>query len=419
MGQISGIQIPADAIKSGMQNLELSAVVRQSDAAKEEESTREQPGNDPAASEVLSNPVEAISQEVEKAKRAPKRAGLLSFKTANDWVEEALNSPDPKMYFHNLIVQFENTVIFASSNVGKSILAVQIAEAIALYEKIMYIDLELSTKQFQMRYSDTSTGEVHIFPTNFIRAEIDPELIAGADLEQEILDSIEEAAKQGIKFFVIDNITFICNDSEKGATAGSFMMKLIRLKKKFNLTTIVIAHTPKRRGFEPITQNDLAGSAKLINFFDAGIALARSAKDTNLRYLKQVKVRTGEYQYDAENVIVLDMTKNDGFLKFEIQGYSKEEDHLKNRESGDNVEEILSILRLRKDGKSLREIAKILEMSLGMVQRRLKTAEEQNITLDEDKEDSVSEPYRVSETIQPIQPIQSSDVRLPFKDEED
>lgn len=416
MGQISGIQIPADAIKSGMQNLELSAVVRRSDAAKEEESTREQPGNDPAASEVLSNPVEAISQEVEKAKRAPKRAGLLSFKTANDWVEEALNSPDPKMYFHNLIVQFENAVIFASSNVGKSILAVQIAEAIALYEEIMYIDLELSTKQFQMRYSDTSTGEVHIFPTNFIRAEIDPELIAGADLEQENLDSIEEAAKQGIKFFVVDNITFICNDSEKGATAGSFMMKLIRLKKKFNLTTIVIAHTPKRRGFEPITQNDLAGSAKLINFFDAGIALARSAKDTNLRYLKQVKVRTGEYQYDAENVIVLDMTKNDCFLKFEIQGYSKEEDHLKNRESGDNVEEILSILRLRKDGKSLREIAKILEMSLGMVQRRLKTAEEQNITLDEDKEDSVSEPYRVSET---IQPIQSSDVRLPFKDEED
>ena len=70
------------------------------------------------------------------------------------------------------------------------------------------------------------------------------------------------------------NITFICNDSEKGATAGSFMMKLIRPKKKYFLTTIVIAHTPKRRGWEPITQNDLAGSAKLINFFDAVILLS-------------------------------------------------------------------------------------------------------------------------------------------------
>ena len=278
--------------------------------------------------------------------------------------------------------------------------------------------LELSTKQFQMRYSDIATGLIHIFPSNFIRAEIDPELIAGADLEQEILDSIEEAAAQGISFFIIDNITFICNDSEKGDTAGSFMMELIRLKKKFNLTTIVIAHTPKRRLWEPITQNDLAGSTKLINFFDAGIALARSAKDTNLRYLKQVKVRTGEYQYDAENVIILDISKTDGFLKFEVQGYAREDDHLRNRESSDNVEEILSILRLRKDGKSLREIARTLEMSLGMVQRRLRTAEEQNITLQEDSDSSVSDCIGVSDAIQPIHPIHPDTARLPFKEED-
>ena len=64
------------------------------------------------------------------------------------------------------------------------------------------------------------------------------------------------------------------------------MMRLIRLKKKYGPTTVVIAHTPQRRAWEPVTQNDLAGSAKLINFFDAGIALSRSAKDNNLRYLK-------------------------------------------------------------------------------------------------------------------------------------
>lgn len=104
-----------------------------------------------------------------------------------------------------------------------------------------------------MCYSDISTGEIHIFPANFTRAEINPELIVGADLEQEILASIEEAAAQGTRSFVIDNITFICNDSEKGATAGSFMMRLIRLKKKYGLTTVVIAHTPKRRAWEPIT----------------------------------------------------------------------------------------------------------------------------------------------------------------------
>ncbi len=365
------------------------------------------------------NPVQGILEEVEKAKHAPKRVGLLSIKSANAWIEDSIKTPDPKTYFHDLIVQYENTVIFASSNVGKSILAIQIAEDIARTEKIMYVDLELSAKQFQMRYSDLTTGEIHIFPSNFTRAEIDPELIVGADLEQEILDSIEEAAKQGTHFFVIDNITFICNDSEKGATAGSFMMKLIRLKKKYGLTTIVIAHTPKRRGWEPITQNDLAGSAKLINFFDAGIALARSAKDNNLRYLKQVKVRTGEYRYDAENVIVYDVAKSGGFLKFELQGYAKEDDHLKNREGSDDYDEIIEILKLQRDGKTVRDIAETLDMSKSTVQRRLDKAKACNITIPKETAESVPPVPSVPHVGQAGQTGQARSESLPFKDEED
>ncbi len=162
-----------------------------------------------------STPVEAILTEINNARKAPRRVGLLSIKPANVWIEDSINTPDPKTYFNGLIVQYENTVIFASSNVGKSIFATQIAEEIAREEKVLYVDLELSGKQFQMRYTDPATGYRHIFPDNFSRAEIDPELIIGSDLEEEILASIEEAAVQGTRFFVVDNITFICNDSEK------------------------------------------------------------------------------------------------------------------------------------------------------------------------------------------------------------
>ena len=363
------------------------------------------------------SPIELVAQAVDAAERAPKKVGLLSIKSANDWIEDSLKMPDPKTYFNGLIAQYENTVIFAASNVGKSILAMQIAEHIAWNEHILYLDLELSSKQFQMRYTDDVTGEVHVFPANFHRAEIDPEYIVGVDLEQEILDSIEEAAKQGITFFVIDNITFICNDSEKGATAGSFMMKLIRLKRKYNLTTIVIAHTPKRRSCEPITQNDLAGSAKLMNFFDAGIAIARSAKDNNLRYLKQVKVRTGEYKYGADNVIIFDISKDNGCLKFELQGYAKEDDHIKNRDSGDDYDEIIGILKLQREGKTVREIAEILDMSKSSVQRRLDTAKKNNITIPEEKTDSVPPVPSVPHVGQAVQTGQELNLRLQFEDE--
>lgn len=365
------------------------------------------------------NPIEDMQKEFDKARRAPRRVGLLSVKKANDWIEDSLNTPDPKTFFNGLIVQYENTVIFASSNVGKSIFAMQIAEHIAMSEKIMYLDLELSSKQFQMRYTDRDSGEIHVFPEKFSRAEIDPELIVGGDLEQEILDSIEEAAKQGTRYFVVDNITFICNDSEKGATASAFMMKLIYLKKLYSLTIIVIAHTPKRRGWEPITQNDLAGSAKLMNFFDAGIALARSAKDNNLRYLKQVKVRTGEYIYDAENVIVYDVAKTNGCLRFELQGYAREDEHLSNKDGSDDYSEMIEVLKLQRDGKTVREIALILNMSKSTVQRRLTVAKQNNVTIPDEREDSVPDVPPVPHLGQTGQTGQVTELRLPYKDKED
>ncbi len=364
------------------------------------------------------NPVADIFEEVEKAKRVPKVAGILTIKSANDWIEDAAKRPYPKLYFHGLIVQYENTVIFASSNVGKSILAVQIAEDIAWTEKVYYLDLELADKQFQMRYPDPDTGAVHVFLSGFMRAEVDPELIGGADLEQEILDSIEEAAKQGARFIIVDNLTFLCHDAEKSAQASEFMMKLIRLKKEYDLTTIVIAHTPKRRGYEPITQDDLAGSSKLISFFDAGIALARSARDNNLRYLKQVKVRTGEYKYDGDNVIVYDLNKVDGFLRFEVQGYAKEEEHLKFGNPSDDLEEIYDILRLQKQGKSLRDIAKTLDISIGKVQRRLKKAQDEGISLPDEESGAVSPVSNVSEDNSPIQPIHDTRKRRTKKQKE-
>lgn len=327
-----------------------------------------------------------------QVKGQTRHAGLLSIKAANEWIQDSLKRPDPKMYFNNLIVQYENTVIFAASNVGKSILATQIAEDIAKTEKVLYVDLELSSKQFQMRYTDSATRKVHQFPANFKRAEIDPEFMVGAHLEQETLDSIEEAANQGIRFFVIDNLTFICQGTESGAKAGLFMKQLIRLKKKYGLTTIVIAHTPKRRGWKPITQNDLAGSSKLINFFDAGIALARSANDTNLRYLKQVKVRTGEFQYDEDNVLLMDVNKDDGFLKFDVLGTGREEDHLNALEGGEIADELITILKMQKEGMTVREIAEVLNIGKSSVQRRIEAARKCNVTIPEDKNESVPVP---------------------------
>lgn len=357
------------------------------------------------------SPLDDLREEAQKAKRLPDKYGILAAKSGNSWVEDCINMVAPMLFYFGLIVQYEITALFGPTGSGKTIFAMQMAEEIARFFKILYIDLELSAKQFQMRFTDPETGLIHVFPDNFLRAEIDPDLITREDLEVEILDSIEAAAKQGISFFVLDNITFACNDSEKGATAGTFMMRLIRLKKKYNLTLICIAHTPKIKGYEPLGPNHMAGSAKLMNFFDEGIAIGKSAKDPNLRYVKQVKNRSIPTTYDDEYVIVYECTKASGILRYEFKGHSKEDDHLKHGNPTEDLDEIYAILRLQKQGMSQREIAKTLEISLGKVQRRLEKAREKNITLPDDDKAPVSDVLHVSDTIQagqidtpPVQP---------------
>lgn len=311
--------------------------------------------------------LEELQQEMQRSYRSD-CSGLLTIRPANDWVREAKARPDPRSWFHGMIVSNENTVIFAASNVGKSILAVQIAEEISKEQKVLYLDLEMSDKQFQMRYTDGDT--VHEFPTDFLRAEINPEYLLDSDLEEGILYSIERAAESGIKFFIIDNITFVCMNAERSEAAGEFMKKVIFLKQKYQLTIIAIAHTPKRYSNAPLSQYDLAGSARLINLFDAGIAIGCSVQDKRLRYIKQVKTRTGNRLYDDDHVAVCELTTEGGWLHFNIVGCESEYKHLVvpiGKESKDELREKVKVLLHR--GLSIKGIEKELNISHAMAQR--------------------------------------------------
>ena len=323
------------------------------------------------------NPIQALAAEGRKAQALPIKIGSLSVKRANQWVEESLTRPDPRFFCNGLIVENENIVLFAVSNAGKSIFATQLAEEIAAEEPVLYIDCELSDKQFQLRYTDTELGIRHVFPENFLRAEIDPEDIDGSDMDKAILSSVEEAAKFGIRKIFIDNITFIARDSEKASAASEFMKRLVKLKKTLGLTIIVLAHTPKVHGYQVMSQYSLAGSAQLINFFDSAIAIGLSAENKNYRYVKQVKYRAGEKHYDASNVQVYEIVKENGRTFFDFIKPSTEAQQI-GETNGDALEvpeDVKQIADLHAKGKTLRAIAEELNVSLGLVQRRLKKAE--------------------------------------------
>ena len=313
------------------------------------------------------DPIKAISAEVESAAAAD-NIGMFTVKTANRTIADASLRPNPDPLYHELWYEGEVCCLFSDSNLGKSIYAVQMAEEIALTQNVLLVDCELSDKQFQMRYTDSDTGQLHPFPDGLFRAEINPMSLDVKDYEEKILSHIQEAMlKLRCKVAIIDNLTYLCNNSDKGVDAGIFMMKLMNLKKQYGWSLLIIAHTPKRSLTSPITQNDLAGSKKLYNFFDSVFAIGKSAKDSRLRYVKQLKVRAGEFRYDSDNVLVYEIDKTGGYVHFVFKEFASEYNHLREPSEQDNNTQDQNVKELLEKGKSYREIAGILGISKSMV----------------------------------------------------
>lgn len=312
---------------------------------------------------------------------------IFEIKTANHWIDDAKNRPIPNMLFGEFWFEQELCILFADTNVGKSILAVQIGNSIssgistmgleleAPAQKVIYFDFELSDKQFESRYSNKYQNHFS-FNDNFLRGEIQRSASIPKNdksFEDNLLENLETSINiYDVKIIIIDNITYLKNGTEKSTEAISLMRLLNDLKKKYELSILVLAHTPKRDMSRPITKNDLSGSKTLMNFCDSSFAIGESYSDPKVRYLKQIKQRNVENVYGISNVITCSISKNQNFLQFNFDGYDNEMEFLKERPFKNNEDRNKEILELKKEGKSNVSIAKQFGMSEGNVRNILK-----------------------------------------------
>lgn len=312
--------------------------------------------------------------------------GLFTVKTANSWIEQAKTKPIPAMLFSEYWHEGELCILFADTNLGKSILAVQIGDSISKGEAIngfkletqkqpiLYFDFELSEKQFENRYSENFTDH-YLFDDNFLRVEINPdaEIPLSQSFEDYLNESLEKSIiETGAKKLIIDNLTYLKSETEKAKDALPLMKSLKALKTKYGLSILALAHTPKRDLSKPITRNDLQGSKMLINFCDSSFSIGESTNDKSTRYIKQIKARNTEIIFDTENVCVCHIEKPYNFLRFGFLGYGIEREHLKELTEKDKASTIERVKELSGQGKSQRQISAELGISLGCVNKYLK-----------------------------------------------
>ena len=340
---------------------------------------------------MLKNKVDLITKDLKNNQKLLENNSLdsscLVVKKANTWVDQAKNRPIPNMLFSELWYEKEVCILFADTNLGKSILAVQIADSISRGtsisgfklesepRKVLYLDFELSDKQFENRCSEEYQNHYQFSP-NFLRAEINTELDIPKEykgIEDYLCATLDIIIKKNsVSVLIIDNLTFLSSENEKAKDALVLMKTLKKLSQKEDLSILVLAHTPKRDESKPISKNDLAGSKMLMNFCDSSFAIGTSSQDSSFRYIKQIKQRNTEHLYHSENVIVCSVEKETNFLEFQFVEFGSEKNHLKTFGSSDLEERDEQMKFLISEGKSNVHIGEMLSLSEGAVRKRRK-----------------------------------------------
>ena len=311
--------------------------------------------------------MESLEAHLKALEQQLNSSGLLKVQTARLWLEEASKRPIPQMLFSEFWFEGELCMLFADTNVGKSILAVQLGDSISRGvpipgfrlesspQKVLYVDFELSDKQFEARYSE-GFKQHYSFTDGLLRAEL---VIPPALEESEgHLEALVHAAlaksivETGAKVLIIDNITYLSQETERARHALPLMKHLKALQRKYDLSILTLAHTPKRDLTKPLTRNDLQGSKMLINFCDSAFAIGESTQDSRVRYLKQIKARSTEVKYHSDQVCVCELTKPSNFLHFRWLSYGEEIEHLKQLSESDKEQRIGHALEMKANGAS-------------------------------------------------------------------
>ena len=313
--------------------------------------------------------------------------GLFTIKAANEWIDDARRKPMPCKLFGQLWWEHDVCVMFASANIGKSLLAMQIADSIsrgintmglemeAQPQKVLYFDFEMSEKQFQIRYMNKETGTIHHFSHNLLRVEINPDFVdyPNCDYDDFVKQSMIDAVlTSGAKVVIIDNLTTFGGGTEKAKDARPLMQWIHDFSRKNDISILVLAHTGKRSNTKPITMYDCFGSSMIQNYCDGMFAIGESAKGKSMRYIIELKQRTTNYEYKEDNVIECEIVNDDNFTRFNFVGYGFETEHLRKLDDNDRESKIALVKELASKGMSVRRIHAETGYSVGSVQSYIK-----------------------------------------------
>lgn len=235
----------------------------------------------------------------------------------------------PKPLLGGLWQEDELCIFFGPTNTGKSILTVEIANAIANGEglfngllpssgprKVLYVDFEQSSGQFQIRYQN------RVFHNDFERIVPNWDVADLKDFKRRVVLNMEQwVTKLGARVLIVDNLSVVNPDNTQAGDAAELVQSFRRIRSKLGISIMLVGHTPKLPWGQRIELQNLAGSAQMSNLIDSCFSLNRFSP---LKvYIKQLKQRNDEQLFGSGNVIIGSIVK-DPFVRFNHIGFGDE-----------------------------------------------------------------------------------------------
>lgn len=209
-------------------------------------------------------------------------------------------------------------ILAANTGAGKSVLLVQIATQIALgqdgilgssvpAQPVIYLDFENDPED----WADRLNGQR--LPDNLFRYEMDSEIILSENLETELIRGMtEKIHEHNARVILIDNLKWmIPPGQDERLVSWKLMRSFNNFRKQHNCLVFLATHSNKSKTNGIWTLNDIAGSSDVTRFAQSVFILGDIDGRKEERYLKQLKQRYGQMEYDEDNVLIGQLEKQD------------------------------------------------------------------------------------------------------------
>lgn len=272
----------------------------------------------------------------------------------------------------------ELAILVGQAGVGKSAMALQIGLGIAM-GKTTTPGLDVGTEPQSVLILDHENDERDIrsrldlnfqIPADIWRADISPD-VALHNLDGYLTHLEGLILALGTKVIIIDNIawlTFGSSQQDIHKEAANLMRGLMRLRKKLDVSILVIAHRNKAdQGYLDISS--VAGSSNVTRFVPSVFGMAHFPTDETQLYFKQIKFGRGRPAKWTTSSVLVGQLQMDQYLKVvtDASNVVRERDLFK--EKADSKSDMVRELLASEPSLTDAQIASQLDVSKQLVNK--------------------------------------------------